>query len=287
MDIEITDDQIKSVFATRKYTQNYFNKVKDRIVRFVNQDENDDFLETLEEFQYVITQNQKSSIPKWVDAVRFSKLALNYSVSESWRRTFPDRYDAVKEKYPEEEWSKQVSLRANDYASGKMVTEIRSTMLVPTHIMYMGVRKDGVQKQIDLMQGKATPSLVPKYLRTSDGKLILDDFGQRQFLFIDGVQQFEEIYQVVSPKIQQEAAKAVIELTTAPDVLKIEANVTHGIDSSVIKSNVALSASLEEFAKAQREAALAGADINELQQVAHLVEKDVVDVDVEDDEDGY
>ena len=97
------------------------------------------------------------------------------------------------------------------------------------------------------------------------------------FLYIRDIQQFEEIHQVVSPKIQQEAAKAIIELTATPETIQIEANVSHTTDIQVMKQNVQVMDRMREFAEKQREAALAGGDINKLQQVAHIINADVID----------
>lgn len=285
--IEVKDDAIKGIFATRKYSEAYFNKVKSRIQRYINEDGNDQIIETMMDFNHVITKNVKSSVPKWVDAVRFCQLSLNHTAVEAWKRVFPDRYQDVIDKYKtEDEIKKQASLRASTYSQGKLVVEIKSDMLIPTHIMYAGVRQDGVQKQIDLMNGKAAVSYIPKYLKDERGKLILDEYGQRQFLYINDVQQFEEIHQVVSPKIQQEAAKMVIELTTAPESLKIEGTIHHTTDVKVMSQNVEVMDAMRQFAEEQRRAALGGASLDDLQRVAHIINvgenSDTIDVEPED-----
>lgn len=282
--IEVDDESIKGIFSSRKYSVSYFDKVSSRVKRFVAEDGSEDIVDTLMDFNYIITRDKNSSVPKYVDAVRFCQLSLNNSNAKAWKRVFPDRYQDVVDKFKTpEEIKRQTTLRANTYAQGKMVVGIKTDMLIPTHIMYANVRKDGVQKQIDLMNGKAAPSYLPQYVKDERGKFVLDENGQRQFLYINGIQQFEEIHQVVSPKIQQEAAKAVIELTTAPETLKIEANVHHSSDAKVMEQNVQIMDSMRKFAIEQRKLAMGGADINDLQKVAHIIDV-VPDYDDEEEE---
>nr|QTZ82770.1 MAG: hypothetical protein [Enquatrovirus sp.] len=103
------------------------------------------------------TKKATMSAEQYINAVKFVtfKLAGDTNV-RAYTKTFPERVTRLAQEGHSNEY---LSVYANAYAKGKIVTEVHALALVPTHLMYQDYFHLAVKTQVELM---TDPNVSPK-----------------------------------------------------------------------------------------------------------------------------
>ena len=224
----------------------------------------------------VLNELKNIELKDYIDAIKYCNLKRKMSNEKAWRIVFRDRVDELIANGREN----QISQNVHYYNSRKIVQKIDADMSVALYIQYAPMKHAAIQKAYDLMNGKASPSLVPVYKKRK-GKFVLDSHG-RKIIKKDknGNPIMEEVYMTVTPKIQLEAISKILDITMIPEDKKQILEI--GLTDNAIESQKEIADRLAEIAKAQREALIAGKSINDVQKIGHEL---AIDVDIEDDDD--
>jgi len=198
------------------------------------------------------------SITRYVNALKFVMLKQRMSVVKAWAIVFRDKY----EKMLSEDRENTANANASAYARNSLVQEIEAQMLVDFSVFYGWARHEAMMKHIDLMRGKASPSLVPRYKTSPSGRksVVRDDSGNPIY---------DKIYQPVSPNVQREAAKTVLEIT-APEKENV-LNIKFGLSDEAIQQQKQTEGAIRDLAIQMREALENGADITDVQVIGHVL----------------
>jgi len=218
------------------------------------------------------------SLKQYIDAIKYCNLKQNMSNIEAWKIVFPDKLKALRTRGQE----KYISQNVSAYNRRKLISAIDADMAIAMHIQYSPVRHEAIQHQVDLFRGIASPTKMPVYKKILNGEFKRDSFDRKiQATHPNGEPVFEDVWMVVTPKIQQEASKAIIELTKMPEDKNI--NIKIGLSDEAIESNREMTNKFREIAELQREALLNGANIDDVQKIGHIIsDGDIEDADIED-----
>lgn len=217
------------------------------------------------------------TLERYCTALRFVSLVLNgVSQVDAWKSIFPEKNDG---RYTQERMIRW----AGRYANSKLVSTLKASMMVAFSIQYSHFRHAAIKKQYDLMMGKASPSKVPRYERDPEtGRIVRDRDGQMIYLRdSNGEIVFEDVYQVVTPKVQQEASAKILDITAPAEDKSIDINIA--ISQEEREHKTALIDALKEIALKQREALERGASIEEVQQIGNIIEAKIVDTGDDDE----
>jgi hypothetical protein len=210
-------------------------------------------------------------------ALRFVSLVLNgVTQIDAWKIIFPEK---TKRGYSQEQMLKW----STAYANTKLVSTLKARMMVSFSIQYSHFRHAAIQKEYDLMMGIPSVCKIPKYKRTKDGKIKLDKDGQKQILRTKhGNIMYEEVYQVVTPMVQHQAAQTILEITKPKEESEIDINVAISVDETNEKMKI--KRTMMEIAQAQRERLERGESIDDVQRIGDIIETSLVDDKEDEDE---
>lgn len=91
----------------------------------------------------------KYRLEDYLNAVKFvSYLLMRYSKRDAWIRTFPDRYQTLKEKGADK---KTISAHVSMYAGGQLVNLIVDRSVVPFHVLNQDLRQKAVERLAHVM----------------------------------------------------------------------------------------------------------------------------------------
>ena len=214
---------------------------------------------------------------RYCTALRFVSMVLNGTTAvDAWKTIYPEK---TKMGYTQERMIRW----AGAYANNKLVSTLKASMMVSFSIQYSHFRHAAIKATYDLMNGKARTSKVPMYCRDpKNGKILRDKDGQMMYLRDErGEIMFEEIFQVVTPKIQQDAAATLLDITKPPEEMLREEQ--SAISKDERAGRKALLDAFDDIAKRQREAVLAGASIDDVQKIGDIIETHIVDAGEEED----
>ena len=211
-------------------------------------------------------------------ALRFVSMVLNgVSQVDAWKTLFPEKNDG---RYTQERMIRWAGV----YANSKLVSTLKASMMVAFSVQYSHFRHSAIQTAYDLMMGKANTSKVPMYERDpQSGRIIRDRDGQMIYLRDKhGDIVFEDVYQVVTPKIQHDAAATILEITKPPEELFSEQQAA--ISKEERSERSALISAFADIAKQQQQAVMAGASVEDVQKIGDVIEAHIVDAGDDSDE---
>lgn len=211
----------------------------------------------------------------YVDAIKYCNLKQRMSNQDAWKIVFPDRWKRLEM----DGRADQLGQNVTAYNKRPIVSKIDADMAVSVYIQYAPHRHAAIAVNFNLMNGVSSSSKVPVYEKDKSGAIKIDKNGKKTHRKdAHGNLVWEEIYQLVSPKIQMEAANAIIELTKMPDEKDI--NIKIGISDEAASAQQDIANKLAEIAKQQREAALRGESIDTIQAIGSgLIDNDIIDVE--------
>jgi hypothetical protein len=146
-----------------------------------------------------VLQGGKFTIPSYLNAVKFcSYKIMNLSNMESYKLTYPDRYENLRERYidveglSQEEFEKKVSSYVYAVAKSKLVVSILSQVQIPTKLLNMGLLQEAINVEANLMyhaksemvKEKAANTLI-QYLGNEEENRIQIDAGVKKDDIID------------------------------------------------------------------------------------------------------
>ncbi len=213
------------------------------------------------------------TLKSYIEAIKYCNLKQRMSNRDAWKIVFRDRYDRLVSDGKES----QVDQNVAAFNKRPIVSKIDADMAVAVYIQYSPMRHAAIQKKFELMNGKASPSKVPVYKVDDNGKYVKDSYGRRKISKDRyGNEVFQDVHQIVSPKVQDDAASSLIELTAMPEEKDI--NIKIGISDEAAESQREIVDKLSEIAKRQKEALDAGASIDEVQKIGqYLVDAEIID----------
>jgi hypothetical protein len=223
------------------------------------------------DFIPAISNIQNVSLKKYMQALRFVFVKRNCDTpTEAWKIVFPDKYqELVDDGRPNDARSS-----ASNYNSTKLVSALDAATMVAFSIQYAHFRHSAMQKEFELMNGKASASKVPRYEKTEEGRLVLADGHKVHQTDKYGELMFDEVFQVVTPLVQHQAALSILEITRPAE--ENDLNITVGISDEAVEQNKRIADSIEEVARIQSEMLKAGHNIDSVQQIGGIIEAKLV-----------
>jgi len=219
----------------------------------------EDIEELLKRTVSCLSGSSATSMPRFLDALKFVTLRQRMSNENAWKITFPDRYERTVKEGKEKNISAMVSM----YNKGELVNEIESSLIIDFNTFYMGARHEAMQKNIALMRGQAAPSLVPtfeKNEKTGKYEQIFDRHGEPVM---------DKVYMKVSPKVQQDASKVILEITQPNEDKNI--NIKFGLSDEAIEQQKDTADAMRALAMQQRETMLSGGKITDVQVIGNAL----------------
>jgi len=117
-------------------------------------DYGEEFLDCYIDHLNIFKENAGRSHTQYLNAVKFFSLVESgNSLTDSYIKLFPERYQARKRNNPTEENSKElVRGEASRFNSSMLVTEIRKVAAVPVQLIHRHLLHKAILKQADLME---------------------------------------------------------------------------------------------------------------------------------------
>jgi len=195
-----------------------------------------------------------SMLKKYIRALKFAMLRQRMSIVDAFKIANKDRLHELSDN--------QITMQnnANAFARSKYVQQIEAQTLVDFSVFYGWARHEAMMKHIDLMRGKASPSMIPRYRKLKNGKKVHEKDANGNIIY-------DEVYLPVSPNVQREAAKTVLEIT-APEKDNV-LNVKIGLSDEAIQQQKQTEGAFRDLALQMREALEKGADITDVQVIGH------------------
>lgn len=190
-----------------------------------------------------VFRDGKVDVVDYVNAIKYCALKQNMSNRKAWEITFPERLKRLYEKIADNDRKKaegknyvevNIDSHVSNYNKTELVTKISAQLMVPAYIQYAPMYHAAIKKQFDLMNGRASP--------TPDGELM-----------------------VVSPKVQQEASKCLIEMLKMPEDNTLELKI--GMSDSAMEMQKNLADSISRMAEAQMLQFKSGKSLGEVQKL--------------------
>ncbi len=246
---DMTKEEIKKMLPRGTH-----HTISDRIIELVHNFEEDTGMsqEYLEEQFYNnihVLKGSRADIVEYINALKFCTLKQHMSNTDAWKRVFPQKYKKLEDRGAEPH--SHVSM----FNQSMLVTKIDELMMIPAHIQYMPLYHKAIQKQFELMNGKAAKIGVDK------------DTG-------------EDIYGKSSATVQHLAAKELAELVKPPveNQLKITLDTTDE-QKSVQQSMLDQMTSMAEN---QQKLLQQGYSIEEIQKINFTHGGETIDAEIED-----
>jgi len=211
------------------------------------------------------------SMQQYVHAIKYVALKRRCeTITEAWTLTFPAKYKKLIAQGKEH----LVSSYASNYNNGMVVTKIEADSMVALHLQYSGFRHASIRKQYELMNGKASPSLVPATKRKNGVIVpILDENGD---------QIINKVYNTVSPTVQHLASAKLFEMTDIPHDNSIELKI--GLSDDVISEQKQMMKQLNTLALMQQKALEEGKSITDVQVIGNVLQTKEEDEEEDDEE---
>ena len=209
---------------------------------------------------------------------------------EAYESVYPDRAEKLREKYiTDREYKKAINKAIDSIKrSNTKYKMIEQKLLIPSYLLYSGLRDEAMETSRKVMNGEGNPVKVYMYRKDDRSKYEKDEYG-RKIPVLDeyGNHVFEYEYAVAGPKLQLDAAKFILDATELPKEISVDVttNAMSKEEESLAKEAVK---TLADIAKAQREALLKGeASLDDVQQIGRFMENnEAIDVrPIEDDKD--
>ena len=271
-------DNLKNNLPTKfsKQLTSEVVKIIDNMTKDSNMNESDATTSILENLIY-IKDIKGVTFERYCVALRFVSMVLNgVTAVDAWKTIYPEKSDG---RYTQERMTRW----AGAYANTKLVSALKARMMVSFSIQYSHFRHAAIRKEFDLMNGVASISKVPMYEKNSMGKTKLDKDGQKILLRDNnGDIMFTDVYQVVTPMVQHQAAQAILEITKPKEESDIDISVAISVEER--ENKAVMRNTMAEIAKAQRDRLIAGESIDAIQNIGSIIEANLVDSEDDDDE---
>jgi len=244
--------QEKKFNITKEKLESYLprgasHKVTDEILEIIHNLEKDTGLpqDLMEEdvlgYLHLVSKIPRTKLRELINAVKYCNLKRNYDNKKAWSIVFPDKYDKLVRE------GRQIDSHVAMYNQSQLVVEIDKEMLIPVYLQYQPYFHAAVKKQFDLMNGKAAPRA-------------------------DGTPQH------VSPLVQMNAAKTLMEITAMPQEAKIDLTINKGEEELNIQRE--LNAQLAEMVKIQKSRLDSGESLDDVQKIG--INVNIIDAEVEE-----
>jgi len=230
-------------------------KVTDRVMEIIaNMEKTTGMSQEYMEEQFLTHMNVISKVKsvdliKYANALKFCTLKRHMKNVQAWAIVFPDRYHKLQEreaiaKANGDKINVNISAHVSNYNSTDLVTSIDAQMIMSAQIQYAPYYHAAVKKHFELMNGIAAP--------TPDGEAM-----------------------AVSPKVQLEAASALMTLAAPPE------ETTTTIDININKGSIVddYEKAIAMMAEAKLEAINDGKDTLKTINAPIRAKEDIIDVE--------
>ncbi len=119
-----------------------------------NPDYGPEFLDSYLDHLNIFKDNPKRSHTQYLSAIKFFSLVESgNSLTDSYIKTFPDRFDARKQNYPFDERDKSIMRgEASRYNNSMLVNEIRKVASIPVQLIHRHILHEAIIEQAYLMR---------------------------------------------------------------------------------------------------------------------------------------
>lgn len=208
-----------------------------------------------------ILRDIKTDIKSYINAIKFVTLKHRCeSQTEAWKVCFPEKHKRLVDNGKAD----VVSVHASIYSRTKLVNRIEANSMTALHIQYAGARHEAIVKQLKLMNGEASPTVIPVMVQDKHGnsKVKKDHYGNIVTTIV---------YHKVSPTVQQLASSKIIDLTMIP--VEQEINIKVGMSDEAVSEQKIMINKFNEIAKLQQLALQNGESITDVQVIGNVLSK--------------
>lgn len=185
-----TLEEVKSIVPKNKK-----NLITDDIVDLLNnelkdQDSIEEFKENFITYIKVLNGDSKYKIKDYIKAIKFITLRmLNHTILDSWKYTFPDRYDRLIKSGKTEE---EIRPYSSVYSKNDLVVQLLKQTIIPTYILNAPLH----QEAINISMNIARNSNVNAMARVQAARTVLEYTKQPEVQSIQldvGLKDIDEI----------------------------------------------------------------------------------------------
>lgn len=183
-------EEVKNIMPKNKK-----NLITEEIVdmlnnEFNNQDTIDEFKENFITYSKILSSDSKFKIKDYIKAIKFITLRmLNHTIYDSWKITFPDRYNRLIELGKTEE---EIRPYSSMYSKNDLVVQLLKQSVIPTYILNAPLHQEAINIAMNIARNdKVTP-----IARVQAAKTVLEYTKQPEVQAIQldvGIKDIDEI----------------------------------------------------------------------------------------------